>query len=285
MGTYSVHLINTVSTTVTVEAETYDEAIDAAFDSNDMPGSITIGAFGQATVDDGEWEAVAVTDEESGDEVWSEYPQDELNRLRARVAELEGQREATGIEWGVHWRDDDVQSNRRVHGADGPAGPTEQPAELGAGQPHRARPVAGGGVVSAADDLLSDLRACVAAKQDAPYLRAPELALLVGHIDGLESELRNVTYDRDGAQAEVRRLAAANAPRCTCDYAGIEGERHKPWCEIEGGPHAECRDRIAELETERGTAREHLRQAYVAIQAIGEGARSGYIPRAWEGSH
>lgn len=62
--------------------------------------------------------------------------------------------------------------------------------------------------VSAIDDLLSELRACVTDKQDAPYLRAPELALLVGYIDGLESEVRNVTYDRDGAQAEVRRMEA-----------------------------------------------------------------------------
>jgi hypothetical protein len=41
--------------------------------------------------------------------------------------------------------------------------------------------------VSALDDLLSELRACVTEQQDAPCLRAPELALLVGYIDGLQS--------------------------------------------------------------------------------------------------
>lgn len=45
---------------------------------------------------------------------------------------------------------------------------------------------------------------------------------------------------------------AKSAPRCTCDYAGIEGERHKDFCEIEGGPHVECRYRIAELEAQQG---------------------------------
>lgn len=45
---------------------------------------------------------------------------------------------------------------------------------------------------------------------------------------------------------------AKSAPRCTCDYAGIEGERHKDFCEIEGGPHVECRYRIAELEVQQG---------------------------------
>ena len=44
--------------------------------------------------------------------------------------------------------------------------------------------------MSALDDLLSELRACVTEQQDAPCLRAPELALLVGHIDGLESGVR-----------------------------------------------------------------------------------------------
>jgi hypothetical protein len=38
------------------------------------------------------------------------------------------------------------------------------------------------------DDLLSELRACVAAGQDAPYIRADELAALIGRIDELEDE-------------------------------------------------------------------------------------------------
>lgn len=37
-------------------------------------------------------------------------------------------------------------------------------------------------------------------------------------------------------------------PPCTCDYAGLEGEWHKDWCEIVGGPHAECKSRNEALE-------------------------------------
>lgn len=70
MPQYTVHLVNTVSTTVTVEADDPDAAIDAAWSSEDMPGSITIGAFGPVGVDDGDWQPVAVTDA-SGAEVWT----------------------------------------------------------------------------------------------------------------------------------------------------------------------------------------------------------------------
>ncbi len=68
---YTVYLKNTVSTAVNVEADSPDEAVDLAFDSNDMPGRITFGAFGEASVDDGEWEAFEVTDE-SGATVWED---------------------------------------------------------------------------------------------------------------------------------------------------------------------------------------------------------------------
>jgi len=68
--TYNVHLIETVSTTVTVDADSPEAAIDLAYESNDMPGSMGYGAFGSASVDEaGEWEAAAVTNE-NGDEVW-----------------------------------------------------------------------------------------------------------------------------------------------------------------------------------------------------------------------
>jgi hypothetical protein len=83
--TFTVHLINTVSTAVEVEVDNYEAAIEAAYDSEDMPGSITIGAFGRASVDDGEWMPDAVTDE-GGDEVWRERDLlDENERLRTEI--------------------------------------------------------------------------------------------------------------------------------------------------------------------------------------------------------
>lgn len=68
---WTVYVTNTVSAAVTVEAEDIDAALDAVYDSPDMPGSITIGAFGPTPVDeDGEWQPVSVADE-TGSEVWS----------------------------------------------------------------------------------------------------------------------------------------------------------------------------------------------------------------------
>jgi hypothetical protein len=67
--------------------------------------------------------------------------------------------------------------------------------------------------VSAVDDLLAELRACVAAKQDAPYLRAPELALLVGHIDGLESGVRLPGFAVRDLYGYLDRADAAVDPR------------------------------------------------------------------------
>jgi hypothetical protein len=74
--------------------------------------------------------------------------------------------------------------------------------------------------VSAIDGLLSELRASVAEKQDAPYLRAPELTLLVGYIDGLEAQQGEPTGTEWGVrhrgssvhgphdESEARRFAA-----------------------------------------------------------------------------
>lgn len=71
MTTYHVHLVQTVSTAVTVEADDPDEAIELAYNSSDMPGSMCYGAFGSASVDEaGDWNAVEVTDAESGESVW-----------------------------------------------------------------------------------------------------------------------------------------------------------------------------------------------------------------------
>jgi hypothetical protein len=69
MAKYRVHMINTVSTSVEVEAENPEAAIEAAYGSEKMPGGMTYGAFGSNSVDDGEWEPAAVTDE-NHTEVW-----------------------------------------------------------------------------------------------------------------------------------------------------------------------------------------------------------------------
>lgn len=58
---FNVHLVLTVSTSVEVEADSVEEALEKVYDSPDMPGSITYGAFGSASVDEaGEWEPVSV---------------------------------------------------------------------------------------------------------------------------------------------------------------------------------------------------------------------------------
>lgn len=75
MPKFNVHLIEVVSTTVTVEADNPGHAMELAYESDDMPGSMTYGAFGQASVDEaGEWEVDSVTDE-NGDEVWNQAAQ------------------------------------------------------------------------------------------------------------------------------------------------------------------------------------------------------------------
>jgi hypothetical protein len=71
MATYNVHLVQTVSTVVTVEADSPQDAVGLAWDSEDMPGSMVYGAFGSASVDEArDWEAMSVTDAE-GNEVWT----------------------------------------------------------------------------------------------------------------------------------------------------------------------------------------------------------------------
>jgi hypothetical protein len=66
MAKYTVHLTQEVSTAVTVEAETPEDAVELVYDSPDMPGSMTHGAFGRASVDESEWQPVKVTDEDNG---------------------------------------------------------------------------------------------------------------------------------------------------------------------------------------------------------------------------
>lgn len=67
---FSVYVQNTVSAVLDVEADSPEAAIEAAYASPDMPGSITVGAFG-AAVDDGEWTPYEVYDE-AGETVWKD---------------------------------------------------------------------------------------------------------------------------------------------------------------------------------------------------------------------
>lgn len=73
MTQYRVQLVMTVSTSVPVVTKNAEAAIDAAFESDKMPGSMTYGAFGDASVDEaGEWLPVAVTTVTDGKMVWQQ---------------------------------------------------------------------------------------------------------------------------------------------------------------------------------------------------------------------
>jgi hypothetical protein len=64
MPKFTVHFQMPVSIDITVEADNPEQAIDLAYDSDDMPGSMAHDAFGDAPVDeDGDWRPVAVSDE------------------------------------------------------------------------------------------------------------------------------------------------------------------------------------------------------------------------------
>ncbi|WP_053208297.1 hypothetical protein [Jiangella muralis] len=71
MNRYTVLLTNTVSSAVAVDAGDVDGALDTYHESDNMPGGITVGAFGPADVDDSDWQPYSVVDE-NGDTVWSE---------------------------------------------------------------------------------------------------------------------------------------------------------------------------------------------------------------------
>ncbi len=68
---YRVYVQNVVSSVVEVDADDPEAAIAAAYQSDDMPGSITYGAFGAASVDESDWEPHRVYDE-ADEVVWTE---------------------------------------------------------------------------------------------------------------------------------------------------------------------------------------------------------------------
>jgi hypothetical protein len=66
VATYRVHIVQTVSTSIEVETDeerpTSGRLEELAWESDDWPGPIAIGAFGRISVDeDGEWHAVEIT--------------------------------------------------------------------------------------------------------------------------------------------------------------------------------------------------------------------------------
>lgn len=70
MSKFTVHFTTVASTTVTVEADDHDEAIDKA--CNEVYVSLCHQCAGEADFG-GEWEPEAVTDE-AGKTVWEEKP-------------------------------------------------------------------------------------------------------------------------------------------------------------------------------------------------------------------
>lgn len=69
MAEFTVYLELRVSTSIVMEADSPEDAIEAAYASPDTPSSIGHGAFGQAPVDEaGEWEPLVVSNDR-GEEV------------------------------------------------------------------------------------------------------------------------------------------------------------------------------------------------------------------------
>lgn len=97
--TYAVNLTRLVSSVVDVEVDastdpadlSWDDWMDLANASDDMPGGITVGAFGAASVDEaGEWELSSVTaDGGMGAEIYREAEAaDRIAALDAALARL-----------------------------------------------------------------------------------------------------------------------------------------------------------------------------------------------------
>lgn len=112
--------------------------------------------------------------------------------------------------------------------------------------------------------------AAVRLAEEVRTLRANNAAM-VRHLDALE--------DPDVADDEVAHLRARaavleGAVRCTCDYAGMAGEPHKDFCEIEGGPHAECKTRVDVLEQELG----EVRQLHASAERLWYDVSTGLRP-------
>ena len=75
MNKYRVHMKMAIWTVIDVEAADPNDALEAAYESDQMPGTMAFNSFtnarGAAMVDEGEWEAVEVTDQ-NGNTVWEE---------------------------------------------------------------------------------------------------------------------------------------------------------------------------------------------------------------------
>lgn len=83
MPEYTVHMIQTVSTAVTVEADDQDAAAEAAWEQAPSPTNSTNTGIDPS----GDWTEVSISDE-NGVEIWSDYPQDEIDVLRKQLAEV-----------------------------------------------------------------------------------------------------------------------------------------------------------------------------------------------------
>jgi hypothetical protein len=98
-----------------------------------------------------------------------------------------------------------------------------------------------------ADGVLRDMD-CPCGEDHGPSVDEERRRLLQEN-ERLRARVADLDAEQSVAWHRVAELETA--VRCTCDYAGMEGEQHRDFCEIEGGPHVECRDRIRELEKQR----------------------------------
>jgi len=93
------------------------------------------------------------------------------------------------------------------------------------------------------------------------------------------AQLSAVLAELDRRGERIRELEAAARASCTCDYAGLEGEAHKSWCVLVGGPHAECVAQIKALDAvvkDGFKAHDALRAEFEETRAERDKLREGY---------
>jgi hypothetical protein len=94
MPTYLVHITQTVSAVLRIEAESPEEALEDFENHDDMPGRICHQAFGDARVDEsGEWEPQSVTTPDDV-QVWPVDSRIETVRVEVPAMILAGRRSA-----------------------------------------------------------------------------------------------------------------------------------------------------------------------------------------------